>query len=184
MIDELIAYFKNPVLEKDENKKFSYRFGKFVRLLLISIATTFILTIITSIFEASGLLKQGEHSLENVFKNATTLKLFLLAVIFAPITEELIFRAPLTLFKKPNIFRIAFYSIALLFGYIHLWNYEISLNIILFSPVLIAPQIIIGLYLGFIRIRFGLAWSIALHASYNGVLLLLYLLATNAITQS
>lgn len=184
MIDELIAYFKNPVLEKDENKKFSYRLSQFLNLLLLSIATTFILTIITSIFESSGLLKQGKHALENVFKNGSIEKIFLLAVIFAPITEELVFRAPLTLFKNTKVFKITFYTIAILFGYIHLWNYEINLNIILFSPLLISPQIIIGLYLGFIRVRFGLLWSIALHASYNGFLLLLYLLATNAITQS
>ena len=91
--------------------------------------------------------------------------------IVAPIIEELLFRAPLTSFKKPKSFKIAFYSFALLFGLIHITNYELSTKIILLSPILILPQLLGGGYLGYIRVRFGLRWSILLHATFNFLIL-------------
>jgi hypothetical protein len=40
----------------------------------------------------------------------------------------------------------------------------------LLSPLLVAPQLTVGVFLGFIRVRFGLNWAIALHAFYNLIL--------------
>jgi len=51
--------------------------------------------------------------------------------------------------------------------------------VILFSPLLVAPQFFIGLIFGFIRVRLGLLWSIFLHSLYNGLLVSLFLLASN-----
>ncbi|NVK52616.1 MAG: CPBP family intramembrane metalloprotease [Flavobacteriaceae bacterium] len=182
IFNEVIQYLKYPVLKKEQNSNFLYRFRKLIDLLALSLITTFTITFITGFLELSGLLDTGKHSLKEIMKKSSTLKVTLLAVVVAPLIEECIFRAPLILFKNPKTFTIVFYSAALLFGYMHIFNYEINTNILLFSPILIAPQIIIGLYLGFIRIRFGLLWSIALHALYNGFLLSLYLLTKNAIT--
>lgn len=140
-INDLILYLKNPVLEKDKNNQFVYRFKTLINLLFISIVTTFVITFITGFFELSGLLDSGKHSIEEVMKNYSTFQFFLIAVVLAPLIEESIFRAPLTLFKNPKIFKIAFYTLALLFGYMHIFNFEITLNILLFSPILVAPQI-------------------------------------------
>lgn len=186
-LDDLIQYIKNPVLQRDDNKAFSYRLKTLIFLVCISIISTFTVSIFISFIEAFGFVETGKHSIEEIFKdkNSSTLKLFLLAVVSAPLIEEVIFRAPLTLFKKPLYFKYAFYSTAIIFGYIHLFNYqEINANMILFSPILVAPQILVGLYLGFIRVKFGLLWSIALHAVYNGVLMSLFLLVKDAVTQS
>jgi len=182
VIIELVDYLKNPTLEKDQNKEISYRLKKFVQILGISFATTFALGFILTLIEGTGWLETGKHSIEDTLKNSNTLTLFVLAAIIAPAIEELLFRAPLTLFKKAKTFKIAFYLITFLFGYIHLINYDITLNILLFSPILIAPQLFIGWYLGFIRVRFGLIWSIALHAAYNGILVSLFILGKNAIS--
>ncbi|WP_435264277.1 CPBP family glutamic-type intramembrane protease [Tenacibaculum sp. nBUS_03] len=54
-----------------------------------------------------------------------------------------------------------------MFGLVHITNYTLTTNVILLTPFLIAPQTILGGYLGFIRVRFGLHWSILLHACYN-----------------
>lgn len=182
-LGELIDYIKHPELEKDPNTAIFYRLKKFASLFFICLGTSIILTIIISFLEESKLVSTGKHSVEQLLKDTSGLYFFIYAVIFAPLIEELIFRAPLTLFKKPNYFRISFYTFAILFGFLHVLNYEITSNILVFSPILIAPQLCIGLYLGFIRIRFGLLWSIALHATYNGFLAILFLLAKNAITQ-
>lgn len=66
--------------------------------------------------------------------------------------------------------RFIFYGIALLFGIIHIGNYDAE--VWSFLPILVFPQIVIGLILGFVRLRYGLAWGMLLHAFHNGVLLL------------
>ena len=70
-----------------------------------------------------------------------------------------------------------FYLISIAFGLIHILNFEPSLNIYLLAPVLVAPQILIGINLGYLRIRFGLIWSILFHAFYNGILISIALLS-------
>ena len=66
--------------------------------------------------------------------------------------------------------RIVFYSVALLFGAIHIFNYDA--NVWLFLPVLVLPQVIIGLLFGFVRLRYGFNWALLLHAFHNGIVLL------------
>ncbi len=182
-LNKLVKYIVHPVLEKDKNTNFFYRLKTLIFLVFICVFTTFAITIITSIVESTGLLNIKGHSITDALKSTSTTEFFLLAVVFAPLIEELIFRAPLTLLKKKKYFKTGFYVIALLFGYIHISNYELNTSVLLFSPLLIAPQFFVGLYLGYIRVKFGLLWSIALHASYNGFLLSIYLLVKDVITQ-
>lgn len=179
----LINYLKNPVLEKDKNTHFLYRLKTLIHLVFICMITTFAITIVISIIESTGILTTKGHSITNAIESYSTTQFFLLAVVFAPLIEETIFRAPIVLLKNKNYFKIGFYTIAILFGYIHISNYELTPSVLLFSPLLIAPQAFVGLYLGFIRVKFGLLWSIALHACYNGLLFSIYLLAKDAITQ-
>lgn len=184
IVNELIAFIKNPVLGKDENTNFTYRLKKFFSIFIISLVTSFFFTILISFVEESGFISSEEHSVSDIFEKKGTVYFFVFAVIIIPIIEESIFRAPLTLFKNKKTFKIAFYAFAITFGFLHITNYEITKNILLFSPLLIAPQIFAGLYFGFIRVKFGLLWSIALHASYNALLFSIFLLAKDAITQS
>lgn len=178
LLKELLNYLKKPVLQKDLNKSFLYRFKIFILLLVISISISFFLSIVNGILTSIGLLHENNHLTETLFNDSSGLKILFLASILAPIIEELIFRAPLVLFKQEFVFKIAFYSITIIFAYIHLFNFEINNNVLLFSPLLVAPQFIVGLIFGFIRIRFGLLWAIFLHGSYNGILVSLFLITS------
>ena len=111
--------------------------------------------------------------MEDMMKNLSKPVIFLFVVVIAPLFEELIFRAPLTLFKGKKSFRIGFYVFAVLFGLVHISNFTMTTNVLLLAPILVLPQTLLGGYLGFIRVRFGLGWSMALHACYNGVLMLI-----------
>ncbi len=164
---ELLSYLKAPSLEEDSNVGIAYRIQKTIHLLIISILTGMILGPIFGIIEKFKIIDLENHAVEKLLESESKLTVFFIAVILAPFVEELIFRAPLTLFKGKQFFNFVFYFFALLFGLVHITNYEISPNVILLSPILIAPQFILGTYLGFIRVRFGLFWSILLHASYN-----------------
>jgi membrane protease YdiL (CAAX protease family) len=177
IIKELFFYIKNPVLEEDQNKAFNYRFRFFLKLLGISIFFGIALTPIFVIFEEIGWIDMDQHKLEEAFKGMSPLVILLIAGILVPVIEELIFRAPITLFSNPNSFKWAFYVFTLTFGFIHITNYELNTTIWLLSPFLVLPQLIVGISLGFIRVRFGLLWSILLHASYNTILFSISFLA-------
>lgn len=170
---ELIIYLKNPVLEKDTNQNITYRFQKFFYLLIISIITGAALSPLFVLIEELGWVNMNEHAMEELLKAHTKWFIAFLAIILAPLFEELFFRAPITLFHGKKTFKIAFYAFALLFGLVHLTNFNITTNVLLLAPILVAPQTILGGYLGFIRVRFGLQWSILLHACYNAFFVLL-----------
>ena len=89
------------------------------------------------------------------------------------------FRGPVIYINQPTAFNLAFYANGGIFAYVHIFNFEITTNVILFSPLLVAPQFFIGLIFGFVRVRFGLIWSIFLHSIYNGILVSLFLLASH-----
>ncbi len=171
--NELVTYLRNPVLEKDPNTNNSYRFKKFLHLLVISIITGALLTPLIVLVSELGWVNLDDHAMKDMMdKFGKPLTIFL-AVILAPLLEELFFRAPLTLFKGKKTFKIAFYVIAVLFGLVHITNYGMTTNVLLLAPILVAPQTILGGYLGFIRTRFGLQWSILLHAAYNAFFILI-----------
>ncbi|MGY0408640.1 MAG: CPBP family intramembrane glutamic endopeptidase [Polaribacter sp.] len=166
----LVTYLKKPVLESDPNTNIQYRFKLFFKLLIISILIGFIISPIYAFFSQLHLIDLEHHKVEEMFKNMSKYQILGIGAIFMPILEETIFRAPITLFKKPKAFKIAFYTFALLFGFMHITNFEITTNVLLLAPFLVLPQILLGACLGYIRIRFGLQWSMLLHAAYNGIL--------------
>ena len=58
-----------------------------------------------------------------------------------------------------------FYSSTLVFGAVHVFNYEQASWKLL--PLLVFSQTIGGLLLGFVRIRYGFWWAVFLHAFHN-----------------
>ena len=169
----LVAYLKNPILEKDSNTNLNYRFKIFFQILLISIATSFLITPLFLIIEALGWVNMENHKVEAMFKDMPLYQIILVAGIIIPILEEAIFRGPITAFKKPKSFKIAFYAFSLLFGFVHITNFDLNFNVFILAPLLVLPQILLGGYFGFIRVRFGLPWSILMHGCYNSVLILI-----------
>ena len=63
-------------------------------------------------------------------------------------------------------FPVIFHTIAITFGLVHLLNYEHINNYFLAIP-LISSQIISGYILGFVRMKFGILYSISLHITWN-----------------
>lgn len=60
-----------------------------------------------------------------------------------------------------------FWLVVLLFGLVHLDNYNLEMiPWYLYVPTVL-PQLIGGVFLGIVRLRFGFLWAILLHASYN-----------------
>jgi hypothetical protein len=68
-----------------------------------------------------------------------------------------------------NNFHIIFHVVAITFGLVHLLNYNNINNYILALP-LVSSQIVSGYFLGFVRMRLGLSYSIGLHITWNFIL--------------
>jgi len=171
MLEELLLFAKNPVYKQDITTPFSNKLRTFFKLLIIALCTSIVLLLIASAVENLLQLEMGKHAMDDLFENYSPLLIFFLAVIIAPFFEELLFRGPLVFFKNYNYFKIVFYAFTIAFGFMHISNFEMSTQVVLFSPLLVAPQISVGFLLGFIRVKFGLVWSMALHACYNMVLI-------------
>tara|TARA_R110000796_G_scaffold88850_6_gene192096 strand:+ start:166472 stop:167026 length:555 start_codon:yes stop_codon:yes gene_type:complete len=177
MINAVWNFVKNPIYLPYSEITLQEKKSIFIKLLILNISFSFglglLLGIVTSFLEVD----LGNHGLDELFKKYNLYLVFLLAVIVAPILEELLFRGPLLLFKNSKFFKYAFYASALLFGAIHLTNFESYANFLWLAPILVAPQTVAGVFLGFARVKLGLLWSILLHACHNGILLTPFLLS-------
>jgi len=66
-------------------------------------------------------------------------------------------------------FGVYFYSLTVVFGLLHVANF-LSLvpeNLIFIAPLFALHQVIVGFFLGYLRIKNGLIWCILLHFMFN-----------------
>lgn len=125
-------------------------------------------------------INMGKHKTDDLFLKYSYFQVFVLMVLLAPILEEVIFRGPLVLFKRSSFFPLAFYLSCLLFGMVHLGNFEEGASLLWWAPLLIAPQALMGFFLGYLRVKLGLHYAILMHMSHNGILFLLISLIDQA----
>ncbi|WP_299403289.1 CPBP family intramembrane glutamic endopeptidase [Acaryochloris sp. IP29b_bin.148] len=65
-----------------------------------------------------------------------------------------------------------FYGLAILFGLIHLGNFSsLGWQNWFLAPLLVLPQTALGVFLGFIRLRYGFWWAVLTHAIHNALAL-------------
>ena len=201
----LWRFIKKPVELSEDKASLQLKIGTCGALFLIQIPPLLVLMALVGGLEQLGLWDEDMHSLQKIFQEMEPVLIFFFAVIMAPLLEEVMFRlilrfrsnflilwsihigVALQLGQKRSLLKIArkvwdkfygwiFYLMTVAFGLMHIMNFEPSLNIYLLAPILVAPQILIGINLGYLRVRFGLIWSILFHAFYNGVLMSIALL--------
>ena len=201
----LWRFIKKPVELSEDKASLQLKIGTCGALFLIQIPPLLVLMALVGGLEQLGLWDEDMHSLQKIFQEMEPVLIFLFAVIVAPLFEEVMFRlilkfrsnflilwsihigVALHLGQKRSLLKTArkvwdkfygwiFYLMAAAFGLMHIMNFEPSLNIYLLAPILVAPQILIGINLGYLRVRFGLIWSILFHAFYNGILMSIALL--------
>ncbi len=170
MLQSLYLFLKNPVYKEDENTNLDYRLSLGVRILVLGLGVSILLVLITATIESFFNLELGKHAINELVATKPIWHILLLGVVIAPFFEELIFRGPLALFKNSPYFKQLFYGLAIIFGLIHISNFETTTATLILIPLLVAPQIWIGILFGYIRIRFGLAWAMGLHSTHNLVL--------------
>lgn len=123
------------------------------------------------------------------------LKMSLPSIVFfmiflIPLFEELIFRLPLRRKRnwiwrlleewfrmEPKVlwnrcYRYILYFFVIVFGLLHLSNYK-NKEILFFvlAPLIVAPQLFVGLLLSYIRLRLGFWWGVLKHCTWNGLII-------------
>lgn len=171
MLQRFVSFIEHPTYKVDDNTDLRYRFGVFFQLLAIALIISLVLGGIIGLLETNLDIDLGKYAITEAMENYSPWFLAFAAIVLAPLLEELIFRAPMALFKDKAYFRYVFYALTLIFGFYHITNFEITPTILILSPILVAPQIFVGALLGFIRVRFGILWAIGLHAAFNLFLL-------------
>ncbi len=73
-----------------------------------------------------------------------------------------------------KIFPFLFYMTALVFALVHIGNFDISQVKWYLTPLLVLPQFILALYLGYVRMRKHIGASIYVHAFNNSIPFALY----------
>ena len=171
MLYNVWKYIKNPVYREYHNAPGSYKKTIFLSLLKWNIFLGLSIVFFNSALVELFGLEMGKHAVSELFSKYSIWSIFFLACILAPFVEELLFRGPLLFFKKSPYFKYAYYLSVFLFAIVHIFNFEGGQEIYYLAPLLIAPQLIAGFFLGYIRVKFGLKWSILLHASFNTILI-------------
>ncbi|WP_121965873.1 CPBP family glutamic-type intramembrane protease [Myroides sp. N17-2] len=64
-----------------------------------------------------------------------------------------------------------FYGLAVVFGYVHIANFEeVNTRILLLSPLIVLPQLITGLGMGYVRVRLGFWYGVFFHILHNSAI--------------
>lgn len=77
-----------------------------------------------------------------------------------------------------KIFPAVFYLSALIFALVHISNFELDPSRWFIAPLLVVPQFILALYLGYVRMTNGILYSIYVHALNNAIPIFLFTLAS------
>ena len=80
-----------------------------------------------------------------------------------------------------TVFPYAFWGSCLAFGLMHLANYDTG-DMGLLLPLAVLPQFLVGVILGFVRMRFGLLCAMVFHGAYNISVLTIFTLLGQAVS--
>ena len=202
---DFLEFLKHPSEQPDPIQTRKQKAKRLFSLLIIDMAVMVVLVTViywVAKFAMADLKNRQLVSLMNLYPIWVIL---LGGVVLIPVIEELVFRLYLRFkynFLAQSIlllssvagaqnkskfeiflknfwsknFKTIFYLSAILFGYAHIFNYDYSLTILLLSPLLVAPQFIIGLFLGYLRIKYNLVLGYFMHAIHNAVFLMIPLI--------
>lgn len=96
---------------------------------------------------------------------------FYITVLFVGLILGFIFKQFEERLKLKKIFSTTFpylfYLTTLTFGFAHIGNYTNLKDIWFLAPIIVSPQILVGLLLGYVRVRYGLKYSVILHSMHN-----------------
>lgn len=169
----LLAFVWGPITEELSFRlclKYSpYRLG-FASVFLFSLLVSIFLELADNLNQKFGYYIDG--ILDKLgFGGLLYYVLFILmgGVVMGWIFGKILNRKKVIEYYKKN-FRFIFYFASVLFALIHLLNFKGLGQIWYLSPLLVAPQFILGLVLAYARMNYGLKWAIIIHFMHNALI--------------
>lgn len=203
-------FLKNPIDSPNNNQTLREKSSKLFLVLILDLVIASICVLLLLILEEQGLFSTENHKTTELLRSQPKGVVIFVLTIVIPIIEELIFRLYLryknnyllrffiSLFyvagknKKEHIekrikkiwykkYVYIFYLSAIMFGFVHIFNFDSNKNLLLLLPIITAPQIFVGIFAGYLRVRFSLIWGYFLHAIHNLIFILPFLFAGDSI---
>lgn len=201
ILKNFFSFIKNPQETFNEKLTLNKKWGILFSILVLDFLFVFITSIFLSLVD-SYLFKLDSDPIENIFVNKSAFSILMLAAIVIPFIEEFIFRFFLKykrnlvfhfidfltkqqakLFWVKN-FKFFFYGSAILFALMHLSNFN-NTNLLFYflAPLIVLPQFIGGISLGYIRLKLGFSWGVFKHGLYNFIIFSgLFIFNTSSLT--
>ncbi len=213
---DLFRFIKRPADEQAVSQTIKEKVAKLILIIILDIIISGIFILLFSVLESYGLFSSENHKVIALLNSMPKITVIFVFIVIVPLIEELIFRLYLRyknnyllrffiflfrLFGKDYKQRIEkrikkiwykkyayiFYFSTILFGFVHIFNFDTNKNMLLLFPLITAPQISFAVFAGYLRVRYNLIWGYFLHAIHNSIVLLPLLLfgnTTEALTTS
>lgn len=211
--NDFFDFLRKPKDQQDSVQSNRRKASMLFLLLLLDVAVSSIILVFINQLIKAGLVNTDKNKLETLFQSIPVWSFLLLSILIIPFFEELVFRHYLRfnqnilvrfiiwLFsltgkgkgKKINDklnrywnkkFLIIFYFSAIIFGLAHISNYNSSATIFYLFPVLVLPQFFVGIFTGYLRVRYNFFVGYFLHALHNAVFIIIsIMLSAGAITK-
>ena len=197
---EFYSFLINPIDKEASIQNLEIKFKQLFSILAINIPIMIVLLVIIYGVEQTGLIDVSNHKVVDILQRLPFWTVVLFGVFIIPFVEEIVFRLHLRLqynypvkiliflsciagknkkeeFRKfiagkwNTYYRGIIYVSALVFALIHISNYEYSIMLLVLSPIIVMPQFVIGLFAGYLRVKYGFIWGFYLHSLHNLIFL-------------
>lgn len=182
ILREVLDFIKKPTDTRIENG--SFRKCSIYLFALMSVELALHIILIFPILFLLDSIEPMVTELRIEYQRNTLIQTMVIGIVLVPILEELVFRYVLRYNKLisrflkrttwDKIFKYLVYISIILFGFAHSSNYEnSSLFFYLLLPIIISSQLIGGIAITFLRVRFSMQAGIAYHVLWNMIFLLI-----------
>ena len=174
---DFVSFLKHP---KDVQTKESFKRKLQTIFILLGFEMCVVCFVLAPLYYLMEPLVSVKEELD--YKEDTLLMSAISSIILAPVLEEIGFRLILRrnfpikyIFSQKlwdKIFPFLVYASSVIFGFGHLTNYtNDGFWFYVFSPIIIAPQLIGGLVTAFIRVKYNFFYGILYHALWNALII-------------
>lgn len=185
---ELVSFLKNPLDKQDADQTNAHKTKRLLAIFAIDLPVSFVLAMLIMGFEELGFVDTDNNEVVKLLESYPVIAILFLTVIIVPFIEELIFRLFLK-WKRNYLIQFivlvipqskealsrfwhlhyswVFYFSVIVFGFVHITNYEMTEIPIWVIPFLVLPQLFAGAIIGFLRVRYNFMHGFYLHALHN-----------------
>ena len=174
---DFVSFLRHP---KDVQTKESFKRKLQTIFILLGFEICLIYFVLAPLYYLMEPLVSVKEELD--YKEDTLLMSAISSIILAPVLEEIGFRLILRrnfpikyIFSQKlwdRIFPFLVYASSVIFGFVHLTNYtNDGFWFYVFSPIIIASQLIGGFIITFIRVKYNFFYGILYHALWNALII-------------